>query len=137
MNKFIFFLKLYFFIFLLESLISYFALLFYFSDADYRGCFRAVAMWDLWRLIFYGLPFIIFYFLFFKYVGNIKQYKPLLFSIFNLLAYVSFSVLSKVIWRNVPLPPEGIMFWIACISIIISPLILGQILYFKNIMEGQ
>jgi hypothetical protein len=75
--------------------------------------------------------------LLFKYVGNIKLYKPLLFSLFNLVVYVGLSVLSRVIWgKNVPLPPEGIMFWITCVSIILSPLILGQIPYFKKLMES-
>lgn len=135
MNKLIFFFLLYFCTFLLESVISYFVLLFYISDSDYRGCFRAVAMWDLWRLTFYGLPFIILYFLVFKYFRNIRIHKPLSLSLFNLFAYVSFSFLSKVIWGNVPLPPEGIMFWTACVAIFISPLILGQITYFRKLMD--
>lgn len=93
--------------------------------------------WNLWRVLFYGLPFLILYFLLFRYFGNIKLYKPLVFSLFNLLVYVGLSVLSRIIWgKNVPLPPEGILFWVTCISIIISPIILGQIPYFRKIMEN-
>ncbi|TAF43053.1 MAG: hypothetical protein EAZ64_09625 [Sphingobacteriales bacterium] len=136
MNKLFYFLILYFFFFLIESIVGCLILWFYLSDSDFRGCFRAIAMWDLWRLMFYGLPFIILYFLLFKYVGNIKLFKPLLFSLFNLIVYVGLSVLSKNIWGNVPLPPEGVMFWIACVVITLSPLILGQIPYFKELMES-
>ena len=135
MNKIISFLILYVSLFLVE-IISCFLMLFL-DSLNYKGNFDGAGLWSFWRVLFYGIPFIILYFLLFKYFGNIKLYKPLVFSLFNLLVYVSLSVLSRVIWgKNVPLPPEGIMFWVTCISIILSPLILGQIPYFKKLMES-
>ena len=102
-----------------------------------KRAWRDTGLWNLWRVLFYGLPFIILYFLLFKYFVNIKLHKPLLFAFINLSVYVILSVLSRVIWgKNVPLPPEGIMFWITCISIFLSPLLLGQIPYFKRLMEN-
>jgi hypothetical protein len=102
-----------------------------------KGAWRDTGLWNFWRVLFFGFPFLVLYFLLFKYVANINLYKPLLFSLFILTVYVLLSVLSKVIWsKNVPLPPEGIMFWVTCIAIFLSPLILGQIPYFKKPMES-
>jgi hypothetical protein len=141
MNKFVSFLTLYFVMFLIEIAFIFIGLILFDStEIDFFNIRRAwlgSAQWNFWRVLFYGLPFILLYFILFKYVGNIKLYKPLLFSLFNLSVYVALSVLSRVIWgKNVPLPPEGIIFWITCISIILSPLVLGQIPYFKKLMEN-
>lgn len=126
---------LYMSLFALETTNSFLMLLF--DSLDCKGNFEVVVLWNLWRGLFYGLPFVLLYFLLFKYVGNIKLYKPLLFSLFNLLIYISLSVFSRIIWgKNIPLPPDGIMFWITCISIFLSPMILGQVPYFKKLMEG-
>jgi hypothetical protein len=99
-----------------------------------RRALLGSVLWNYWRVLFFGLPFLILYFLLFKYVGSIKLYKPLLFSSFNLLVYVGLSISMTLVWgKNVPLPPEG-MFWVTCVAIFLSPLILGQILYYKKIM---
>ena len=142
MNKAINFLFLYISIFLLEIVLCFFLILifdgFSLKDGNFylNRAWYGTGLWNFWRVLFYGLPFIILYFLLFKYVVNIKLYKPLLFSIFNLIVYVVLSVLSRVIWgKNVPLPPEGIMFWITCVAIFLSPLILGKVAYFRNQME--
>jgi hypothetical protein len=139
MNKGIFFLILYVSLFAIETVISFLTVLIYYSfdSFDIKGSFDSAILWNFRRVLFYGLPFIILYFLLFKYVENIKLYKPLLFSLFNLFVYVSLSVFTRVVWgKNVPLPPEGIMFWITCVAIFLSPLILGQIPYFKKLMES-
>lgn len=142
MNKAINFLILYISIFLLEIVLCFFLILifdgFSLKDGNFylNRAWYGTGIWNFWRVLFYGLPFIILYFLLFKYVVNIKLYKPLLLSIFNLIVYVVLSVLSRVIWgKNVPLPPEGIMFWITCVAIFLSPLILGKVAYFRNRME--
>jgi uncharacterized membrane protein HdeD (DUF308 family) len=139
MNKIVNFLTLYIVIFLIEIILVGLILLDS-SKIDFFNIRRAwlgSAQWNFWRVLFYGVPSIVFYFFLFKYVGNIKLYKPFLFSLFNLFVYVTLSVLSRVIWgENVPLPPEGIIFWITCISIVLSPIILGQIPYFKKLMES-
>ena len=143
MNKVVSFLTLYISLFVVEILIVFTALVMvalfqYGFDLFFvKGALRDTGLWNFWRILFYGLPFIILYFLLFKYVENIKLYQPLLFSLFNLFVYVGLSILKRFIWgKNVPLPPEGIMFWITCISIILSPLILGQVPYFKKLMES-
>lgn len=138
MNKIINFSILYISLFLVEITGCFLIVLFYyiFESFDIKGSFDAAILWNLWRILFYGIPFIILYFLLFKYFGKIELYKPLLFSLFNLLIYVLLSILSRVIWgKNVPLPPEGIMFWVTCVSIFISPIVLGQLPYFKKLME--
>lgn len=143
MNKFINFSILYISLFVIEILIVFIslvlvALIQYSPDLFFiKGAWRGTGLWNFWRVLFYGIPFIILYFLLFKYAENIKIYKPLLFALFNLLIYVSLSVLSRIILgKNVPLPPEGIMFWITCIAILLSPLILGKIPCFKKLMEN-
>lgn len=139
MNKFINFSIIYIVLFIIETITFFLIVFFYFifESVDFKGSFDTAILWDLWRLLFYGLPFVILYFLLFKYMGNISLYKPLLFSFFNSLVYVSLSVLSRVIWgKNVPLPPEGIIFLVGTISIFIAPIILYQIPYFKRLMES-
>ncbi|AZA61779.1 hypothetical protein EG340_12325 [Chryseobacterium indoltheticum] len=96
----------------------------------------AVSLWNFWRLLFYGVPFLILYFFLFKYFKNLKIYKPLLFSIFNLLVYILLTFLSRIIFgKNIPLSPEGIMFWITCLSILLAPIVLGFIPYFRGLMN--
>ncbi|MDR6198023.1 hypothetical protein [Siphonobacter sp. SORGH_AS_0500] len=139
MNKFINFMILYASLLLGETISSFLIVLVYFSfeELDLKGSLDAAFLWNVWRLIFHGLPFTMLYFLIFKYIENINLEKPLLFSIFNLLVYISLSVLSRMIWgNNVPLSPTVMMFWITCVSIIICPIILGKIPYFKKIMEN-
>lgn len=139
MNKVLNFSILYVSLFIIETMCSFLLVLLYYSfdTFDIKGSFDSAILWNLWKALFYGLPFLILYFLLFRYVGHIKLYKPLLFALFNLSVYVALSVLSRIIWgKNVPLPPEGTMFWATCISIIISPIILGQMPYFRKLMES-
>ena len=134
MNKVVNFSILYASLFVVEVIGCF--LLIFFNSSSLKGNFNGAILWNFWKVLFFGLPFIMLYFLLFKYFGNIKLFKPLLFSLFNLMIYILLSVLTRIIWgKNVPLPLEGIMFWITCISIIISPIILGQIPYFKMLME--
>ena len=142
MNKIISFSLLYFSLFIFEILITFTTLmaidfLQYSVDFFYiKKALFGVGLMSFWRVLFYGLPFIILYFLLFKYLRNIKLYKPLIFSLFNLSVYILLSILSKIIWgKNVPLSPEGMMFWITCISMFLSPIILGKIPYFKRLMK--
>lgn len=143
MNKAVGFALLYISLFIVEILIVFMSLVLVvlfqhgFDLFFIKGAWRDTGLWNFWRVLFYGLPFVILYFILFKYFDNIKLYKPLLLSLFNLSVYFTLSVLSRVIWgKNVPLPPAGIMFWITCIAIFLSPLILGQILYFKKLMQS-
>lgn len=139
MNKVLNFSILYVSLFIIETMCSFLLVLLYYSfdTFDIKGSFDSAILWNLWKALFYGLPFLILYFLLFRYVGHIKLYKPLLFALFNLSVYVALSVLSRIIWgKNVPLPPEGTIFWATCISIIISPIILGQMPYFRKLMES-
>lgn len=142
MNKAINFSILYISIFLLEVVLCFFLILLFdgFSLKDLNfylnRAWYGAGLWNFWRVLFYGIPFIILYFLLFRFIIKTKLYKPLLFSFFNLFVYVCLSVFTRVVWgKNVPLPPEGIMFWIACVVIFLSPLILGQFSYFKKLME--
>lgn len=126
---------LYFTLFIIEIIIGFLLLLF--DSSNYRENFDGVILWNFWRLIFYGLPFLLLFFLFYKYLISKKISPPLLFSISNLLIYVILSYLSIFIWgENVPLPPNGIMFWTTCISIFVSPVILYQIPFFKRMMAS-
>ena len=139
MNKVVKFSILYTSLFVIETISCFIIVLFYFifETIDLKGSFDVAILWNLWRVLFYGLPFLILYFILFKYIRSIKLYKPLLFSFFNLLVYIGLSVFSRIIWgKNVPLPPEGIMFWITSISIVLSPIILGQIPYFRRLMDS-
>lgn len=139
MNKAVNFAILYVSLFVVETVSCFLIVLFYFAFEafDLKGSFDSAILWNFWRVLFYGLPFIILYFLLFKYFGNTKLYKPLILSFFNLSFYVLLSVMTRVIWgKNVPLSIDVTMFWVTCIAIFLSPLILGQIPYFKKLMES-
>jgi hypothetical protein len=135
MTKFVSFSVLYLSLFIIEIISGFLMLLV--DSSNYQGNFDAVILWNFWRILFYGLPFVLFFFLLFKYLRSSKIYAPLLFSFFNLIIYVLLSCLSEIIWgKNVPLPPTGIMFWTTCVSIFLSPIILYQIPYFKRPMQS-
>ena len=91
---------------------------------------------NLWRLMFYYLPLTILFFVLFKYFNRLGiSYKPVVFSIFNVLVFVGLNFL----YKPMDLPSFEInefLFWITCISIIISPIVLGKIPYFKRLMES-
>lgn len=59
MNKLAYFLILYLSLFLTELIGSYLFLMFDSSNYDFQGCLAAVALWNLWRVLFYGLTFMI------------------------------------------------------------------------------
>jgi len=121
--------------FVIEVFISYIFLLVE-ESFNISSTIDAVSLWNFWRLLFYGVPFLILYFFLFKYFKNLKIYKPLLFSIFNLLVYILLTFLSRIIFgKNIPLFPEGIMFWITCLSILLAPIVLGFIPYFRGLMN--
>ncbi|MRM83914.1 hypothetical protein D1003_08825 [Riemerella anatipestifer] len=129
---------LYISLFIVEITSSFFLVFFYcsFEEFNLKGSFSVTILWNVWRVLFYGVPFIILYFLLFKHIRNINIYKPLSFSLFNLFVYVDLSILTRVIWgKNIPLLPEGTMFYVTCIATFISPLVLGQIPYFKKLIE--
>ncbi len=121
--------------YVIEVFISYIFLLVE-ESFNISSTIDAVSLWNFWRLLFYGVPFLILYFFLFKYFKNLKIYKPLLFSIFNLLVYILLTFLSRIIFgKNIPLSPEGIMFWITCLSILLAPIVLGFIPYFRGLMN--
>jgi hypothetical protein len=132
MNK--YFNILYLSIFITEFIISFIIIFFY--SLDFKGSFDVVALWSVWRVLFYGLPFLFIYLYFFAYIMKVKIYKPFLFSFFNFFVYVLLSVLARIVLgENILLPPEAKMFWITCISIFLAPVVLGSVPYFKRLMS--
>lgn len=92
---------------------------------------------NVWRLMFYSIPSIIVFFVFFKYVNRIEIYKPIVFSIFNLLLFTGLNLLYKLHKGLPTLEFTESLFWITILSIFLSPLILGKIPYFKRFMESM
>ncbi len=140
MKKLVNFIVLYFSIFIVEIIscfiLSYFFSISIFQTSDLMGSLNVALLWNVWRLIFFGLPLAFIYLIFFDIIESLKISKSLLLSIINVSTYVALSVLSRLIWgKNIPLPPEGIMFWISIITIFISPFVLQQISYFKNLIN--
>lgn len=130
-------------LFLIEIVLSFLMLVlidtfeFGFDSFYVSKAYYGAGVWSFWRLLFHGLPLIIIFSLCFKYISIVKiRYKPLLFSFFNLGVYVILSLLSEFLWDNTPLPAEGSMFVITCISIFLAPIFLAQIPYFKKQMEN-
>lgn len=93
--------------------------------------------WNLWRLMFYSIPLAIMFFVLFKYFNRLGiSYKFVVFSIFNALIFAGLNLLYKL-HRGLPtLEFTESLFWITVISIFLSPIILGQISYFRRLMES-
>lgn len=140
-SKILRFLLIYISLFLLEIVLSFLMLVlidtfeFGFDSFYVSKAYYGAGVWSFWRLLFHGLPLIIIFFLCFKSISIIKN-KPLRFSFFNLGVYALLSLLSEFIWENTPLPAEGSMFVLTCISIFLAPIVLAQIPYFKKQMEN-
>lgn len=119
---------------ILQILLS-FILIFSYS-LDFQGSIDLIALWSLWRLLFFSLPFIVLSLVFIKLLRKVFKRSYLVFSFNNLFVYVSLSYLTKLIWgENIPLPPHGTMFWFTCISIFVSPIISNQIMALRQIMN--
>jgi len=57
--------------FVIEVFISYIFLLVE-ESFNISSTIDAVSLWNFWRLLFYGVPFLILYFFLFKYFKNLK-----------------------------------------------------------------
>jgi hypothetical protein len=120
---------------LLEMVVSIGGLLV--LESEHRGIVDGVVLWTLWRVLFYGLPSLaVFWVCGRSSAGWRPPRRLLLFSAVNLLTYVGLSVLSERIWQNVPLPAEGILFWVTCAALVLSPLLIGQIPFFRRRIPG-
>lgn len=113
-----------------------------FEDYDsirsyYLSCVQYPVGLNLIRLMFYSIPLAILFFVLFKYFNRLGiSYKPVAFSIFNVLVFVGLNLLYKL-HRGLPtLEFTESLFWITILSIFLSPIILGQIPYFRRLMES-
>jgi hypothetical protein len=127
---------LHFALFVTEVLVSIFILSL--VESSFLIGAEGALLWNLWRLIFFGLPFLLMYALIFKYLAIIRINKVLIMGIFNLCIYILFSIVYNFIWEgNALLPPHGLMFRITSISVLISPFIIDFIPFFKRIISEQ
>lgn len=142
MDKVIKFIHLYFMLRILELIIIYLLFLKECSTGDcfdyfyFRRAYNGILYVIVFRVEFYCIHFLLMYNWLFKHVKRLKFYTPLLFSLFNTVIYILFCYLSKGIFGTPPLPPDGTGFWWCCIAIFLSPLILGQIPHYKNLMKS-
>jgi hypothetical protein len=137
MNKVLSFSILYINLFIIETICCFIIFLFYFITKKFsiKDSFEVAIFWNLMRYLFFGIPFLIFYLLLFKYIKIINLYKPLLYSLFNVLIYIFLSILSRIlIGEDVPLPRSGLIYLLTCVAIFLSPLILWQVPYFRKLM---
>lgn len=96
----------------------------------------SVVLINFWRLLFYSIPLILIFWISFKYFNRVEIYKPVVFSIFNALIFAGLNLLYKL-HRGLPtLEFTESLFWVTVISIFLSPIILGQIPYFRRLMES-
>lgn len=96
----------------------------------------SVVLINLWRLMFYSIPLILIFWFSFKYFNRIEIYKPIVFSIFNVLVFAGLNLLYKLHKGLPTLEFTESLFWVTILSIFLSPIILGQIPYFKRLMES-
>lgn len=117
-------LKIYSILFGIEVVVS-FLLILIIENFDIQKSIDAVVLWNLWRVLFYGLPFLMILFISFIYIFPKKKLIPIYLSIFNLISYIILSYSAKMIWGdNIPLPPKGIMFWTTSFAILSAPFFL-------------
>lgn len=134
------FVILYVFFLLTETLISVILSLIYGLFNKYSSyVFNSVNVpigLNLWRLMFYSIPLILIFWFSFKYFNSIKIYKPVVFSIFNVLIFTMLNLLYKLHKGLPTLEFTESLFWITVISIFLSPILLGQIPYLKRLMQN-
>ncbi|KXX68549.1 hypothetical protein AVL50_22570 [Flammeovirga sp. SJP92] len=142
MKKVINFTVLSFSLFIIEVIITFFVMLSidlsrYGYDQFYLyKALNSTGMWNFWRVLFFGVPYILLFFLFFKFLNRFTLSRPILLSFINLFIYIFLSISSRIIWgKNIPLPPEGVMFWVTCVSIVLAPFIIRKITFCKNLMK--
>ena len=132
--------RLYTVLFGLESIIVFIALTFYNLINDkavsYNKELQFIILMTVWKLLIYYIPLVLIFIFFNKYFIKWDAInKSILFSIFNVIVFIGLNFLYKAM----DLPSFEInefLFWVTCISITISPVILGQIPYFKKLMEN-
>jgi hypothetical protein len=116
---------------LMEMVVSFVCLLF--DSFNHQANFDGVILWTLWRILFYGIPSIAVFWACYRSSARLSSSRRLLlFSAVNLLTYVGLSVLSESIWKNVPLPTESILFRVTCAALVVSPLLVGHIPFFRR-----
>jgi len=132
--------RLYTMLFLVEATIVFIILMcdnFITDNAtSYSKELQFIILMSVWKLLIYYIPLIIVFIFLHRYLNHVGiGYKPLLFSIFNVVIFIGLNFL----YKSLDLPSLEIndfLFWITCMSIIISPVILWQTRYFRKLMES-
>jgi hypothetical protein len=117
---------------LLEMVVCFVCLLFV-SPFKYQASIDSAILWTFWRVLFYGIPSLLVFWACYRSSSRWRPNRRLwLFSAVNVLCYVALSRASESVWKNVPLPAEGVMFVVTCIALVFSPLLIGQIPFFRQ-----
>lgn len=92
---------------------------------------------NLVRIMFYFIPFVMLFWLFFKHLYCLGIiYKPLQFSVFNTFVFLALNFFYKLT-NNLPtLDIAEPLMLLLVTSLFLAPLLLGQILYFKRLMDN-
>jgi hypothetical protein len=140
MTKLLLFSIFYLALWLVEMMVGFGGLLFYsfytLNTLQFHANMDGELLWTYWRVLFYGVPSVaIFWACYRSSAGLSSNRRLLLFSAVNLFTYVGLSVISESIWKNVPLPAEGILFAVTCVALVVSPLLVGQIPFFRRQMD--
>lgn len=91
---------------------------------------------SLIRFIYCSLPLVLIFLILFKYVYRLDvQYKPVLFSVFNLSVFVGLNLLCSLLKGLPTVEFTEPLFVLIALPIFLSPLILGQLPYARRLMD--
>lgn len=132
--------RLYTMLFLVEAIIVFMVLMcdnFITNNAtSYGKELQFIILMSVWKLMLYYVPLIVAFIFLHKYFTSLSiGYISLLLSIFNVVIFIGLNFLYKVL--DLPsLEINDFLFWVTCVAIAISPLVLWQIPYFKKLIES-
>lgn len=129
--------KLYTLVFFVETIIILIVLMSnYISDSatSYSKELQFILLMQVWKLLIYYIPLMMGFIFLCKYVNIHKLgYMLLLLSIFNVIVFICLNFL----YLHMDLPSFEIndsLFWATVFSIVISPIALGRLPYFRRLM---
>jgi len=85
-------------------------------------------LYNFWRLVTYGIPFTLLLMLFLLFLKKINKFNIIFISFFNVFIFALLTILTRMLYgNNIPIKPEGFMFWVSLLSIFITPILVFKL----------
>lgn len=137
-NKIARFLYLYLLIFILEAILNllmdfvFHHLFQYYVPITFGRELKFMSFFVTMRLVYFTIPIIMTHIFLIDFLNRNILYKPLIFSIINMVSYNVLFVIFRAEFRNRDFAEFSIM----CIFCFVSPIILGRFVFFRKTMNN-